>query len=787
MKPDAPVRANACPRWRVGLTLQFHRQPIRFPRFLFKKGLSMRASQRPASVLACAALMLLALALTGCSGVRQDRTITWSADGESVGFQHDTDGVFVAGKGGVPEKIFQPDPGVWASSTPLWSPVDRRLIFTTARSANGQPRPFQPIRFEANPEGELHPQQPILYTCWLREAPRDGKAAPPTPLFEAACDHLGYVSASLAVRWDPKGERIIYLQQARNHQHALYAYDLKQKTARPVFPTSAEAITFDWTPDGSHLVCVLGNNRGTQREVSIWIGKPGQASWWQVASLTVLPSLETLDLLEQVRAMQPVWSKDGTHFAFVAHTPDKENGENQVDSGTWSLWRGLLSERRVECLSTGREVLRDLRWSPDGKTLGLVRGRGNASLHLLTADGPLPPALSRQPVRAFAGWNSSGDRLAYIVGEQPALPEKEQWAFLLLPDPLPRDAVYLVEGNQGPGDEVFSGMRVTFPRWSPKEDRLSLWFTFSPIHRSLFSRSHGQGLARGDPAALYDVKTGTITWMAVNAFEKAQVGHYYLLKRDYAEAWKWYAEAEEAAAREKVPVGDVAVVAAAVPALASLFAGRDFSLFEYHCLNKLGRKQEAQVKLEQLRRLFAPGGQPDARTDPFTLALLRDLYTAEVFLSIDAPETARDFFQEAVAIARTEADRLSSALVLGQLLLLDRELARYAELTLDTVMPLLVKRPEMQAEEMALLPLYTPEYLELLPEAQVAQLVARAETQQPQRPIDLFLRAAYQRLGRQEDRDHADARIRLSAAGRDGYQPEQLARRIQDLRAFRRP
>jgi hypothetical protein len=59
-----------------------------------------------------------------------------------------------------------------------------------------------------------------------------------------------------------------------------------------------------------------------------------------------------------------------------------------------------------------------------------------------------------------------------------------------------------------PGSEVFSGMRVTFPQWSPTEDKLSLWVTFNPPHRSFVSMLLGWGLRPGDPAAVFDLKTG---------------------------------------------------------------------------------------------------------------------------------------------------------------------------------------------------------------------------------------------------------------------------------------
>ena len=93
----------------------------------------------------------------GCGQpVREDRSIQWSKGGESVGFQHGQEGVFLAGKdGGKLTKIFQPDAAVIATSTPLWSSTGTRVIFTTARAPNGQPRVNLPAFGDQDPTGRI--------------------------------------------------------------------------------------------------------------------------------------------------------------------------------------------------------------------------------------------------------------------------------------------------------------------------------------------------------------------------------------------------------------------------------------------------------------------------------------------------------------------------------------------------------------------------------------------------------------------------------------------------------
>src|SRR5205823_9658204 len=109
-------------------------------------------------------LLALVTFVAGCGQpVREDRSINWSKEGGSVGFQHGQEGVFLADKDGRKlTKIFQPGPDVLATSTPLWSPAGKRALFTTARSPNGQrPVSLPFVGDEQDPAGKVHLQQDI--------------------------------------------------------------------------------------------------------------------------------------------------------------------------------------------------------------------------------------------------------------------------------------------------------------------------------------------------------------------------------------------------------------------------------------------------------------------------------------------------------------------------------------------------------------------------------------------------------------------------------------------------
>ncbi len=403
-------------------------------------------------------LMGFFLILAGCEAVREDRTIEFSADAGSVGFQHGEQGVFIADKdGGGLKKVYQPGADVLATSTPLWSPTARRLIFTTARAVDGDAAASRQLQAQfrgvlgsgadPDPAGELFFEVPVIYTCWLKDE-ADGQ--PPVKLFEARCDHVGYVAANLAVRWHPRGDRVLYLDRGTGGGHALLAYDLKTKSSRRIFPHESPALVFDWSPDGEHLACVLGAP-GAAKSTGpalggLWIGRPDAdpSAWWQVPNSHV-PASAGESLLEQLRAARPAWTADGRSFAFVTH----RRGSSQGDPGESRLWVGRVADRRVESVARDAARLRDLHWSRRGDRLGLVRTAGEpgpfasatpipnapraSTLHIWDRAGGLSGPLNDRPVRQFAGWCAAGDHLAYVIPDDVLGARGPLWSFLLVP------------------------------------------------------------------------------------------------------------------------------------------------------------------------------------------------------------------------------------------------------------------------------------------------------------------------------------------------------------------
>jgi hypothetical protein len=665
---------------------------------------------------------------------------------------------------------------------------------------------------------------PVIYTCWLREEAKDsaGEPAEPRPLFEAACDHVGYVAANLAVRWHPAGNKILFIDRVDSQHHGLFAYDLASGEKEQVFGKTAEAILFDWSPDGLHLACLLA---GAREGNGVWIGSPDTAEWWHVAESERLAPAMLGSTIERLKACRPAWSSDGARFVFVT-------GQSDDPAATASqIWLGDPATRDVKLVTECPEMIDDLAWSPGGRRLGLVRHGNEPSLGMLTLQGEWLPISAQRPVRRFVGWDASGHSIAYITADDVPFTDDENWALLLTADPKSRDAVFVAASDAtSPPREVFSGLRVTFPRWSPGEAKLSLWFTFSPSHRSWLSRWLGWGLLPGDPAAIFDVGTGRIDWMAVNPWEEWQIGHYYLLKRDYAEARCRYERPAEAANASSQP-------ATATDFLARLQSPREIGPFEYVCLRKLGSDEEATERLADFRRRFPPatpqvstGGETAERqqggtrpievqlqelfaADGLTVALLQDLYIAEACLSVDAPEEAEFLFRRRMAEDQADAARLGAAIVLGQILLLQQRHDEYLDLAVDTLIPLIQRSwrsgpatsttwPTFDAQGvlvlaagLTLLPLASNEFLAEIDDARATRLAESLERLRPEASddqarggIDVALSSAYERLNDVERASAAKSRINGNPAvagwGPTGDFSDQIAALRRELRQW---
>ncbi len=734
----------------------------------------------------------LACLLVGCEGgVGEDRSITFSNDGKAVGFQHGDDGVFVTdSETGKPIKIFQPDESILASSTPLWSPDKQRVIFTTAVDPHAEPDESTPATFQDwddAPEGRRFGFRKIRYTCWLRDDLSADENAEPKKLFDADCGHVGYVAANLAVRWHPSGEKILFVRKVDDTKHGIFEYDLADGEFHRRFPHLAYRILCDYAPGGKYLACTVGSIDGKDPNDGLWISETDSGNWWRVPdSASNATATDHGQLIERLRAARPAWSADQIRFAFV--TEQTEQGPEPKT--TYVLQLCDVESRSVRRLQQGDSPYHDLHWTPDSSRLAAVTGGEQPELRLIDQNGEISDPVNDRAVRRFAGWNSSGARMAYVVvDDQIADLHDQHWAVLFQPQPLARDAVMLAPGDgSSAGEKVFSGMRVTFPRWSPTEEKLSVWCTFTPTYRSQLSQILRWGLRPGDPAAILDVESGEMQWMTVNPQEKVQVGHYLQIKGDFDEALKWYEQATEELPPAQAPEINESIESFTGP--------RNFSFFHYYCLHKLGRDDEAAEKLAEFEQTFLPK-MPQAGDQPVTDGqgeatlvrrqmevlnpqgsipqLLRGLYQSEVFLSLDAAAEGERFFNQALEAADDDAKKLVHATLLAQLLLLQQHHSDYADFATHTLAPLLLSQVNFDAYTtvesldavdqlashlaiLSMLPMFAGDFVDALPDDKVAELLPqwerlreKADHDAAKLGCDLFLLQAYRRLGRESE------------------------------------
>ncbi len=401
--------------------------------------------------------------------------------------------------------------------------------------------------------------------------------------------------------------------------HAVWVYDMEREDKRRLFPPGGQTtghVVFDLLRDGQHIVCVAAGadmgsslsvaaepNRGKRRSApstgsrpssgvsGIWLGSVEGTNWWHVPESQQPEQDNVPGGLSTLIAHRPVCSKDSRQLAFVG------DQKRDKDSLVASLFRADVKDKKVERVFTTAGEIHDLRWSPDGSRLGFVLVEPKtSSFHVVDAHGHVLKPLGDRFVREFAGWNATGDKLAVVSQKVPADIFATRFD-LLVPNPLAYDAV-LIADEKGVERTLLSGLQFTFPQWSPKRDQLSMWGTYQPSHLTMTSEMGGGlglgiGLRRGDPAAILDVSTGSVRWLAINGDEIAQVGHYYLSKHDPAQAREWYRKADKQLAKLQPLHPDDLIHGLS----GSAARRRTFEFFYYLCLSQLNESQEAAQRL----------------------------------------------------------------------------------------------------------------------------------------------------------------------------------------------
>ena len=175
----------------------------------------------------------------------------------------------------------------------------------------------------------------------------------------------------------------------------------------------------------------------------------------------------------------------------------------------------------------------------------------------------------------------------------------------------------------------------------------------------------------------------------------AQVGNYYLLKHDPAQAREWYRKADKQLPQlEPLHPADLFHGPAG-----SAARRRTFEFFYSVCLSKLGETKESAERLalfDKAHRIDWPMASSDpvwssaSRRDAERLvAIAKALSMAQIFLSVDEPDAARTWFSQRLATAQAD-EKLACILVLSQLSRLAKQNRDYAMQSTDQLAPLIV-------------------------------------------------------------------------------------------------
>jgi hypothetical protein len=299
--------------------------------------------------------------------------------------------------------------------------------------------------------------------------------------------------------------------------------------------------------------------------------------------------------------------------------------------------------------------------------------------------------------------------------------------------------------------------------------------------------------------------------MAVTPAEELQVGHYYLLKKDYARAWESYERANQKLPPRKPPRDLQQIVE-------TIGAPERSQLFEYHCLMQLGRDEAAAAKLLEFEQTFFPaepaaGDQQAQILDDMLRQfgpqaqllkrVLHDFYVAEVFLSVDAADAGIAFLNTQLPTDDDRVVRLSRALTLTQLLLVAGKREEYLSLCTDHVLPLALET--WAADEganaagignqvlrvvggLSLAPLFRADFLAGIPDQKLREAVAVWVAQRPKAgqgdpvlAIDLFLRAACLALGVNDQAHQIEARLKSNPALRGSFGEKPIDEAVREL------
>ncbi|NIM26622.1 MAG: hypothetical protein GTO28_00225 [Gammaproteobacteria bacterium] len=498
------------------------------------------------------AVVLLALSVfaacvpNGTVRWEEDRTIPFSADDRAIAYRH-KDSVFVARtRGDMHRRVFTAKPDTTLSS-PHWAPGQRAVLFAVT-------------------DGKRDSSTGLLsYALWYWPAPEDiwtsdvqksaGDSAtlpsdwtPANPRFLTAARFRAEIQlkADALFAWHPDGNHVLFLDTDASGLQSVMSLNADNGMRTVASPIRAPSLAFSISPNGEWLTSATRKSDMG----ALWLGPIGsdETKWRSIEKSPappVVPEHRVEDaqhrghseFLYDLRPRLGSWSPDSRWLAHIRAPAAAQPADSSQPADSNPIRELVLTriatDRPQRVLSMPEGQTTDLHWAPGERLLGMLSEK-----RLLLVDpesGTLTELSGALQVEQFLGWSKPGSNLAYLT-----LAEEFDRTVAIVPHgrirwaPAQRHNLMVAQPNGTLPSRRFGLMNISSARWGNQSTKLSFWATHLP------TVSH---LPPGDPAAVLDLDEDAIRWYPTDVAEYAQVGNYYLLNREYADAVKFYTDA----------------------------------------------------------------------------------------------------------------------------------------------------------------------------------------------------------------------------------------------------
>src|SRR5579863_7587225 len=249
----------------------------------------------------------------------------------------------------------------------------------------------------------------------------------------------------------PGGSALAWVENAQGIRN-VWILDSPGASPRPLtqytFDDGQEISHLAISVDNQYLVFVRGGDHDANWPLPL---EPGPDS------MPAKPAMQVWSVRLKDGALQllgdgdePAIAPDGTHVAFI-HLPER------------SVWQASLSGGDAAQLFFDRGKASDLQWSPDGKALAFVSGRGDHSFIGVYRDAKTPLAYMAPSTNQdfMPRWSQDGTRIAFV--RMPGEGGAPQPILKQVPNPW---ALWVADAASGKGTRVWQSpetLRGSYP------------------------------------------------------------------------------------------------------------------------------------------------------------------------------------------------------------------------------------------------------------------------------------------------------------------------------------